>query len=353
MLLVFRPHPVFLFIAVVAFSASSLGLDIQIRPDAGLAANGPALAAFERAAATWERIFDDPITIVIDANFQPLDNSIIGSTESTTLFGDNFAEIRDAMVHDDALEGGSIVQALPTFTQLSATLPPGRTLFDSMSATQANLKALGFTGLAALSGHEEDATISFNSNFAFGFDFDNRDGVAPFQVDFETAAAHEIAHALGFVSIVDTIDVTFIAEYPEVSFFPLDLFRFGRGAGANPFTVADFTSYPRELTPGRAAHFDDLIYEYEMATGASRGDGTQASHWKDDGLTGEFIGLMDPTLDYGTSYGPTEADIRALDAIGWHVVPEPTFGVLPLLVLLVAGGRGFRRNGMRPDSGKI
>lgn len=338
----FRPL-LFIFV-VAAFSATSHGLDIQLRPDAGLAANGPALAAFERAAATWERIFDDPITILIDAHYHPLDNFAIASTESTTLFGDDFAEIRDAMVLDDAQEGGSFVQALPTFAQLSATLPPGRTLFDSMSATQANLKALGFTGLAALSGHEEDATISFNS--IYNFDFDNRDGVSPFLLDFETAATHEIAHALGFVSIVDSIDATLIAEYPDVSLFPLDLFRFGRGAGANPFSVADFTSYPRELTPGRAAHFDDLIYEDEMATGASRGDGTQASHWKDDGLTGEFIGLMDPTLNFGASYGPTAADIRALDAIGWHAIPEPTLGLLPLVAML--GCRRWR--GVTPES---
>ena len=314
----------------LALSVSAHALDIQFRPDAGLAVNPDALAALERAAAVWERIFDDPIVIKIDANYFPLNGGAIASTSSTLLFGDDFAEIRDAMVRDDAQEGGSIVQALPTFAQLSATLPPGRTLFDNLIVSQANLKALGFTGLEAVSGHDEDATISFNGNF----DFDNRDGVNPYRLDFETTAIHEIGHALGFISIVDAIDSTLTAEFPEVSLFPLDLFRFGRGAGANPGTPEEFTSFPRELRPGRPAHFDDLVYEYEMATGANQGDGTQASHWKDFELTGEFIGIMNPTLNFGMSYGPTEADIRALDAIGWHAIPEPALGVLPLLVML-------------------
>ena len=312
------------------------GLDIQLHPDAALEANAPALAAFARAAATWERIFDDPIVIRIDANFLPLNTGIIGSTNSVVLFGDNFAEVRDALVLDDAGEGGSIVQALPTFAQLSATLPPGRTLFNSLAATQANLKALGFTGLEAISGHEEDATISFSSNFAF--DFDNRDGVDFYSVDFETAAAHEIGHALGFVSTVDDIDFTTTAELPAVTLFVLDLFRFGRGLGANPATAEQFTGFPRELTPGHSAHFEDLLREYEMATGLISGDGTQASHWKDGELTGRFIGLMDPTLDFGVSYGPTDADVRALDAIGYHAIPEPIYGLLPLLAMI-----GFSR----------
>ena len=114
------------FALVMALAGTAHGLDIQLRPDAALAGNAAALAAFERAVATWERIFDDPIVIKIDAHLLLPDTGLfIASTESVTLFGDNYAEIRDAMLLDDAQEGGSIVQALPTFAQLTATLPPG------------------------------------------------------------------------------------------------------------------------------------------------------------------------------------------------------------------------------------
>ena len=63
-----------------------------------------------------------------------------------------------------------------------------------------------------------------------------------------------------------------------------------------------------------------------MSTGVNGGDGRQASHWKDDSLTGIHIGLMDPTLSFGSVFGLTYADIRALDLIGWDQaapVPEP------------------------------
>ena len=53
------------------------------------------------------------------------------------------------------------------------------------------------------------------------------------------------------------------------------------------------------------------------------GDGRQASHWKDGDLSGNTLGLMDPTLDFGQINGISSADLNAFDAIGWEVVPEP------------------------------
>ncbi len=337
------------------FGASASAFDIQLDASPGLSANPAALSAFERAAAAWEARIADPITIVIKADLEPLGPAIIGSTSSIYLSGDNFAEIRDAMAADDLAEGGTLGQFLPTFAQLNVVLPAGRTVFNSMSATQANLKALGFPSslLEIISGHREDATISFSTNF--NFDFDSSDGVGVGLVDFQTAATHELAHALGFVSAVDNIDYTTVAEYSRIYLNPLDLFRFGNVPGADPATPADFTTFARDLRPGFAAHFDDLINEFEMATGFNGGDGRQASHWKDDQLTGTIvidengyhyepgilIGIMDPTLDFGVSYGPSEADFALLDAIGYQIlpaIPEPSAALLALL-----GGATFLR----------
>ena len=60
-----------------------------------------------------------------------------------------------------------------------------------------------------------------------------------------------------------------------------------------------------------------------MATGVSNGDGNQASHWKDDATPVPFIGIMDPTLSFGTVENITDADFAAMDMIGYDVVPEP------------------------------
>jgi hypothetical protein len=66
-----------------------------------------------------------------------------------------------------------------------------------------------------------------------------------------------------------------------------------------------------------------------MSTGRIQGDGRQASHWRDNGITGTLIGVMDPTLGPGQIFPIAASDIRALDVVGWdHVaavaVPEPS-----------------------------
>lgn len=330
-------------LAACAAACPAHALTITIDPGVGLSANREALGAFDRAAALWEARILDPIEVIIFADLAPLGPGVIGEASSTMLFGDNFAELRDAMVADARdEEDDAIVLALPTFEQLNVLLPQGRSAFDSLAATQANLKALGFTGLEAVSGHTEDAVIRFSSEFAF--DFDNRDGVDFFRYDFETAAAHEIGHALGFLSSVDDIDFTTAEQYPQVVLTTLDLFRFRRGKGLEPATATEFTFFPRSLVPGEDEHFDDTFFDFSMATGVNGGDGNQASHWKNDDFTGVFIGLMDPTLAFGTIELPTDADFRALDVIGYEVaVPEPGAAALLACAGLLLGLR--RRRG--------
>jgi hypothetical protein len=105
------------------------------------------------------------------------------------------------------------------------------------------------------------------------------------------------------------------------------MFRFA--AGNAPTNAAEFTNNPRNFVPGAAAVTSDVTNTWAMSTGVGvNGDGRQASHWKDDGLTGIHIGIMDPTLSFGAVFGLTAADIRALDLIGWDQavatpVPEP------------------------------
>src|SRR5262245_60047249 len=59
--------------------------DIVLVPSAALSANGPALAAFNRAAQNWEAWIADPITVTINADFSLLGSGILGSTSSVTL----------------------------------------------------------------------------------------------------------------------------------------------------------------------------------------------------------------------------------------------------------------------------
>jgi len=314
---------------------------ILIDPGAALAANPLALAAFNRAANTWGTLLTDPITVTITANLVSLANpNVIGSTSPVALQA-GYTTIRNAVVADAADEpDDKVVQSLPTAAQFAAFVPGGFGLSGLVIGTKANLKALGFGGLDAAFG-VSDATMQFNSNFAF--DYDNTDGVGANLIDFETVALHEIGHVLGFFSIVDTVDsLQAQGLTTNISLTTLDLFRFS--AAFNPATLTDFTTFPRSLVPGQIAIFDDLTHEYGFSTGTTQGDGRQASHWKDDALTGIHIGVMDPTLARGVTFPLSTADLRSMDDIGWDVAaPEPATVALIGLGMIASLRRRARR----------
>lgn len=322
-------------------AAQALVININPVTGGGLdtgASAAAALAAFNRAADRWEAVFSDPITVEIDADLRDLGSpTIIGQASSTLLLG-SFNVIRDAMVLDASDESDdAIVGFLPSSAGFSAFLPEDFSLLDAIILTQANALALGFPRLAP-----SDALIEFNSGFSF--DFDNSDGVVG--MDFETVALHEIGHALGFISVVDEIDFRIATDQPdEVAVRPLDLFRFGDLA--NPSSTSDFTSFARWLVPSFPGFFDDLDVELAFSTGQFTGDGRQASHWRDEDLSDDLLGVMDPTLPFNTIYPLSENDLRALDRIGWdyllrsHDIPEPI--TLSLMGAGLAGVGWMRR----------
>lgn len=327
------------------------GFDIVINAGPTLAGNAAALAAFNRAAQAWEARISDPITITIDANLGALGAGIIGSASSVVLNA-SYNGIRGRMVADGADEADDTITAsLPTSAQFTATVPGGTTLnTNNLLASKANLKALG--GFGDLDGAfgPTDATITFSTNFSF--DFDNSNGVGGGLLDFETVAAHEIGHALGFSSFVDSVN----AGATDVRLLTLDLFRFANNTGADPSTAGEFTTFARNLVPGTAAITDQITgatSEWGMSTGLVTGffsgtDGLQASHWKADELTANFIGLMDPTLANGQFYGPQESDFRALDLIGYEIAPIPEVSTAGFgICVALAGMLARRRRGSR------
>lgn len=338
-----------IFYQTLALVAVSLGLSgtllqaqgpapftIVVNPNGSLATNAPALGAFNRAAQQWMAYFVDPVTITIDANLDSLAAEVIGST-SARILESEFDDYRGRLMTDALDEpSNSIVAALPSGSQFTALLPAGAALSGSLFATKANLKAIGVPGLDEIYG-VSDATITFNS--AFTFDYDRSDGIGDGLMDFETVAAHEIGHALGFFSAVDEVDGGGTSVTPSL----LDLFRFRDGTANDPSTTAQFTSFSRDLTPGTFAIFDDLTTELRMSTGFATGDGRQASHWKDDDITGTNIGMMDPTLGLNETFFISAADLRAFDLIGYDLVPEPSVLVMSALCAAALTLRRSRR----------
>ena len=332
-------------ITSVLSAPAAVALQIDIIAGAGL--GGSALDAFQRAAAQWEVRIADPILVTINADLLNLGaNNLLGQASSALLIGD-YDLLRSALIDDAAVEADdAIVASLPSAAAFNPLLPVGIVKGDGIVGTKANLKALGFSDLDAAFG-VSDGTIEFNSNFTF--DFDRSDGITG--TDFETVAAHEIGHTLGFISMVDFVDLIIggiVVNPGEISPTTLDLFRFPAASPpvVNPSNSSEFAVLPRELRADEDAIFDDTAVEFAMSTGAFTGDGRQASHFKDDSITGVHIGIMDPTLAAGVAFDVSEADFRALDVIGYDIAAASVPLPAPLLLLL-SGVAGLAAAGRR------
>ncbi|MBS1786429.1 MAG: NF038122 family metalloprotease [Acidobacteria bacterium] len=299
------------------------GLKIILRGTSQLDSAANAKQSFLRAAARWEAIIQTPITVVIDVDFgttffgQPYEADTLGSTVPQLLgISNQYGLVRNVMISKAAdARQAEVLTALPTTilnTDLGATA--------SMAANSPILRALGFLAATADPDGEvqqigEPPAIGFNS--AFSYDFDSSDGIEPGKLDFEAISSHEIGHALGFSSFVGFKELS-----PTLPILPTvwDFFRFRPGNLA----LSSITSEKRlQLTGGDQVYFvgDSAL---GLSTGGpdnSGGDGQQASHWKDDGLTGQFVGIMDPNAGQGLREFATAADLLALSYFGYRINP--------------------------------
>ena len=207
-----------------------------------------------------------------------------------------------------------------------------------------------------------DAGMEINSDI--NWDFDPSDGISADAVDFVGTVTHELGHALGFgtdaerfdgiadpdfdaldlVELAGLVDVFALLEetgleeigelldendlnaladsvggdrfVSENLYAPttLDLFRFTPESfeeGAIDYTAGDNGKYfsidggQTEIAP--------------LSTGVATGDGRQLSHWEDNAISGNTIGIMDPTGMLGELDRISDIDLLAFDAIGWDI----------------------------------
>ena len=317
-----------------------------------------ARAGFERAGQLWSNLFDDDITVRLDIGFSSLGGNTLGqassvrngyglSTVQSALAADatsrdDFTAAASAAALGPTIEyrtGGRLVNGVrqPIFVDADDTADN-----NFLALNRANAKALG---LLAPDAAGRDAAITFNSNFSF--DFDPSDGVDDGKFDFVGIAAHEIGHALGFVSgngavnfnSPDALDAFAIVT-------ALDLFRYSAESLAE--AGSDGLDLSTDFEPQKPYFSIDggLTGIAPFETGTNGGTGNQGSHWLDERKNnGVEIGIMDPIArPLGSVNEISATDVMAFDVIGYDLVavPEPITlaGVAPLALLALRRHRG-------------
>jgi hypothetical protein len=279
--------------------------------------------AFINAAAKWESMIANPLTIIIDVDFgpnrfgNPFGPDVLGATTTQSLISNEPGLYR--LIRDELMFGASNQAEEELYNLLPAnqipTEPNGLT--DRMVATSANLRALDL--LDPVATPEETLpgsppSIGFNSTF--DFDFDPSNGIDPNKIDFDAVAVHEIGHVLGFTSQVGVLEV-FPNDPAGVAVTVWDLFRFRPGVGIGTFGTA-----PRVLASGGQHDFFGGSSTDLLSTGrfnGTGGDGFQAAHWKESRLTGNYIGVMDPEISDGERNEITDSDKLAIELFGYQL----------------------------------
>lgn len=323
--------------------SQALTFNFTVKSDGNLAAlqgTNPTLYnnvvnGFGSAGALWSTLITDAVTINVQIDYPSLGGSILGQASSASA-SVTYASVRSALLldatsADDAIAVANL-QSGSSLTFVTNDITGARVVDNNASnnnrfldVNRANLKALGLLGA---NDAANDAIIEFSSDFSW--DFDRSDGISGGAFDFVGVAAHEIGHALGFVSGVDSVDF-FSGPQQNGSGIPMDLNSFA------VYSVLDLYRYSAsadtlisgervlDLAYGGTPAFalDRTTPLGAFATGSFHGDGRQASHWADS----LGIGIMDPTFAPGELGVITTNDLRAFDAIGWNLaaaaVPEP------------------------------
>lgn len=338
-----RIAPVMIFVAAACAVPAPLDAASIVLVDQGGLKGSAAEAVFQIAADYWGSILTNDVEIRIGVEIRPLGRQL-GISSNTLMdyavtdWVDGVTATKSGSVLDQTIVMPELVDGGATFVTTGTDAAGGsdsgvyRLVEGSTESSKtlytntAVVKAVG--GEASYSNanvDKVDGSIAFNSDAAF--DYDPTDGTTAGSYDFLTIAIHELGHALGFSSGLDTLDAGSApkgesggTDWNDSSLYTaLDMFRYSN----DPNDVVAGEGAVLDLSVGTETYFSvdggkTAVADNRFATGVHNGDGDEASHWQDtEGCT--EIGLMSPTACSGSADVVAAVDLAAMDAIGWNL----------------------------------
>lgn len=321
-------HKIQQFVVAIGILGSGIGSGINT-PVQALSFNfsadpqtdARAIAGFQQAGALWSSALTDNVTVNLTIGFTDLSKSdpgTIGLTSSNQVTVPNYNSIYQALKTDrTSTDDNAAVASLPNTATISRLInytsdnggsaTPYLNADSAVTLTTANAKALGFGDASLmLAPGQVDGSITFASNY--NWDFSHSSQMAANSYDFVGVAAHEIGHALGFISGVDNLYSNRGTQSADkLSVTPLDLFRYSEQSKAQKAIDATLGS------PDKYFSLDGGVTKIaSFETGLNY----EASHW----LNGQNkADILNPTIINGQLQTISANDLRAMDAIGWNL----------------------------------
>jgi hypothetical protein len=261
------------------------GLQFNITYGAGVPAS--AQTVISQVTSFFQAHFYDNVTLHININWADLGAGILGQTQNSFYsLNSGYSALKSALASDaSSADDVTSVAEMPSTDPFSGT--------KTWVETRAELLALGIS----VGDSSPDATITFGSSFPF--DFDNSDGVTSGTYDFYAVVAHEISEVMGRI-----------------------LWQGGGGGGW--YMAGDTMKFSAPgshvLASGSTAGYFSVnngatdLADYNTVSGGDWGDWSSTPNIKDAARA---------FLPSGEVHPFTEADLRALDAVGWNRISTP------------------------------